>query len=49
MVFEGSVAYVPQTPWIRNATLRENIMFGQKEVEDKLVVGWFLGMLWSLM
>jgi ATP-binding cassette subfamily C (CFTR/MRP) protein 1 len=26
---------VPQTPWIRNATLRENITFGQEEDEDK--------------
>ncbi|KAJ3280788.1 hypothetical protein HDU79_011375 [Rhizoclosmatium sp. JEL0117] len=24
----GKVAYVPQTPWIMNATLRENIVFG---------------------
>jgi len=49
VVFGGSVAYVPQMLWIRNVTLRENIMFGQKEVKDKQVVGWFWGMLWSLM
>lgn len=24
----GSIAYVPQQPWIMNATLRENILFG---------------------
>ncbi|KAI9363460.1 hypothetical protein DFJ73DRAFT_811265 [Zopfochytrium polystomum] len=24
----GSIAYVPQTPWIMNATLKENILFG---------------------
>uniref|UniRef100_A0A1I7WPX1 ABC transmembrane type-1 domain-containing protein n=1 Tax=Heterorhabditis bacteriophora TaxID=37862 RepID=A0A1I7WPX1_HETBA len=24
----GSVAYVPQTPWIQNTTLQENILFG---------------------
>jgi ABC-type multidrug transport system fused ATPase/permease subunit len=31
------MAYVPQTPWIRNATLRENITFGQEEDENKSV------------
>lgn len=31
----GSVAYVPQTAWIFNATLRQNILFG-KEFEQKL-------------
>lgn len=25
----GSIAYVPQTPWIRHATVRENIIFGR--------------------
>lgn len=25
----GSVAYVPQAAWIQNATLRDNILFGQ--------------------
>jgi ABC-type multidrug transport system fused ATPase/permease subunit len=25
----GSIAYVPQTPWIMNATLRDNITFGK--------------------
>lgn len=34
-VFSSSVAYVPQTAWIMNATLRENIMFGQPEDEKK--------------
>jgi ATP-binding cassette, subfamily C (CFTR/MRP), member 1 len=29
--FGGKVAYVPQTPWIRNATLRENVLFGQPD------------------
>ena len=28
VTIRGSVAYVPQTPWIMNATLRENILFG---------------------
>ncbi|TFK23813.1 ATP-dependent bile acid permease [Coprinopsis marcescibilis] len=27
--FGGSVAYAPQAPWIRNATVRDNILFGQ--------------------
>ncbi|KAI0233416.1 hypothetical protein L0F63_003025, partial [Massospora cicadina] len=26
----GSVAYVPQQPWIMNATVRENIIFGRR-------------------
>ncbi|XP_061604278.1 multidrug resistance-associated protein 1 isoform X2 [Phyllopteryx taeniolatus] len=26
---KGSVAYVPQQPWIQNSTLKENIIFGQ--------------------
>lgn len=25
---EGRLAYVSQTPWIMNATLRENVLFG---------------------
>jgi ABC-type transport system involved in cytochrome bd biosynthesis fused ATPase/permease subunit len=29
------MAYVPQTAWIRNATLRQNIVFGQEEDEEK--------------
>ncbi|KAG5647497.1 hypothetical protein DXG03_009434 [Asterophora parasitica] len=33
--FGGSLAYVPQTPWIRNATLRENILFGCADNEEK--------------
>ncbi|THU93933.1 multidrug resistance-associated ABC transporter [Dendrothele bispora CBS 962.96] len=35
VVFGGSCAYVPQTPWIRNATLKENVLFGQEEQEDR--------------
>uniref|UniRef100_A0A8B9RNF7 Multidrug resistance-associated protein 1 n=1 Tax=Astyanax mexicanus TaxID=7994 RepID=A0A8B9RNF7_ASTMX len=31
---KGSVAYVPQQAWIQNATLRENIMFGQEKKES---------------
>ncbi|KIK63265.1 hypothetical protein GYMLUDRAFT_40975 [Collybiopsis luxurians FD-317 M1] len=34
VVFGGTVSYVPQTPWIRNATLRENVLFGL-EGDDK--------------
>jgi ABC-type transport system involved in cytochrome bd biosynthesis fused ATPase/permease subunit len=29
MTVAGSVAYTAQTPWIRNATLRDNILFGK--------------------
>ncbi|KAG5645383.1 hypothetical protein DXG03_006336 [Asterophora parasitica] len=35
VVFSGSVAYVPQTPWIRNTTLRENVVFGQDDEEHR--------------
>ncbi|KIP09393.1 hypothetical protein PHLGIDRAFT_534837 [Phlebiopsis gigantea 11061_1 CR5-6] len=34
-VFSSSVAYVPQSAWIMNATLRENIIFGQPEDEAR--------------
>ncbi|KAF9067926.1 multidrug resistance-associated ABC transporter [Rhodocollybia butyracea] len=34
VVFGGTVSYCPQTPWIRNATLKENILFGLED-EDK--------------
>ena len=36
--FGGNVSYAPQVPWIRNATLRENILFGQPDNEDRFVV-----------
>ena len=31
----GSVAYCGQTPWILNATVRENILFGEPYEEDR--------------
>ena len=37
----GKVAYVPQQAWMRNATLRNNILFGKKlkqEVYDKVCI-----------
>ncbi|CAL1711021.1 unnamed protein product [Somion occarium] len=34
--FSSSVAYVPQTSWIMNATLRENILFGRDDDEERL-------------
>ncbi|PBK66109.1 multidrug resistance-associated ABC transporter [Armillaria solidipes] len=36
VIFGGSVAYAPQSAWIKNATLRENILFGQDLDEDRL-------------
>ncbi|KAK0199743.1 multidrug resistance-associated ABC transporter [Desarmillaria ectypa] len=36
VIFGGSVAYAPQNAWIKNATLRENILFGQDLDEDRL-------------
>lgn len=35
VVFGGSVAYVPQSAWIMNATLRDNITFGREYDEEK--------------
>jgi len=34
-LFKGSVAYVPQQAWIQNATLKDNILFGQPPNEQK--------------
>lgn len=31
------MAYVPQTAWIRNETLRKNVVFGQKDDEDRFI------------
>lgn len=33
--FKGSVAYVPQQAWIQNATLRDNILFGEPYNEQR--------------
>ncbi|KAI0925971.1 hypothetical protein AcV5_008554 [Taiwanofungus camphoratus] len=33
--FNGSIAYCPQSAWIQNATVRENICFGRPFEEDK--------------
>ncbi|KAI0674258.1 multidrug resistance-associated ABC transporter [Trametes maxima] len=35
VTFSSTAAYVPQAAWIMNATLRENIIFGQPEDEAK--------------
>jgi ABC-type transport system involved in cytochrome bd biosynthesis fused ATPase/permease subunit len=35
IVFGGKIAYVPQSPWIRNATIRENILFGNEDDEER--------------
>ncbi|KAI0085949.1 multidrug resistance-associated ABC transporter [Irpex rosettiformis] len=34
-VLSSDVAYVKQSPWIMNATLRDNIIFGRDENEEK--------------
>ena len=31
----GQIAYVPQQAWMRNARLRENIIFGRSEISDE--------------
>ncbi|KAF7343004.1 Oligomycin resistance ATP-dependent permease YOR1 [Mycena venus] len=35
-IFGGKVAYVPQIPWIRNETVKNNILFGEADDEDRL-------------
>ncbi|KAG6856149.1 hypothetical protein H0H87_007054 [Tephrocybe sp. NHM501043] len=35
VVIGGSMAYVPQTSWIRNANLRENVFFGCEANEER--------------
>ncbi|KAJ7459489.1 multidrug resistance-associated ABC transporter [Mycena galericulata] len=35
VTFGGSIAYVPQSAWIRNASLRQNVVFGQEDDEEK--------------
>lgn len=35
MDISGTMAYVPQTAWIFNATLKENILFG-RDYNEKL-------------
>ena len=40
VLFQGSVAYVPQQAWIQNNTVRNNILFGttlQQEEYDECV------------
>ncbi|GJJ12857.1 hypothetical protein Clacol_007102 [Clathrus columnatus] len=35
VTFSSPVSYVPQTPWIMNETLRENILFGKPDDDDE--------------
>ncbi|TCD67438.1 hypothetical protein EIP91_012410 [Steccherinum ochraceum] len=35
VVFSSSISYVPQSAWIMNATLRENIIFGRHDDETR--------------
>ncbi|XP_076363250.1 multidrug resistance-associated protein 1-like isoform X2 [Tachypleus tridentatus] len=32
---KGSVAYVPQQAWIQNESIKNNVLFGRKYIEDK--------------
>jgi ATP-binding cassette, subfamily C (CFTR/MRP), member 1 len=34
VVLRGSVAYVPQTPWIMSASVRDNILFSHEWDEE---------------
>jgi len=38
----GTVSYVPQTPWVQNLSIRDNILFGLPYDEEKYrkVQGW---------
>ena len=36
IVINGSVAYSAQKPWIISGTLRQNILFGREENEERL-------------
>jgi ATPase subunit of ABC transporter with duplicated ATPase domains len=35
VIVNGTLAYVPQTAWLKNATLKENILFGTKNDRDR--------------
>ena len=35
LTFQGSTAYVPQQAWIQNATLQENVFFGQSRDPER--------------
>ena len=35
VIWGGSISYCPQSAWIQNATIRENICFGQPFEEKK--------------
>ena len=35
ITYNGTVVYVPQTPWIFSGTIRENILFGEQYEESK--------------
>lgn len=39
VVLGGGVAYVPQSPWIVNATVKENITFGEPEDSGRSAPG----------
>ena len=32
---EGKIAYCPQTAWLKNASIHENILFGEEYDEDR--------------
>lgn len=35
VVFGGPLSYFQQTPWVQNCSLRENIVFGEDEVDEE--------------
>jgi ATP-binding cassette, subfamily C (CFTR/MRP), member 1 len=40
VIVSGNIAYVPQTAWIMNTTLKENILFGKefdKNLYDRII------------
>jgi ABC-type multidrug transport system fused ATPase/permease subunit len=48
-IFGGKVAYVPQVPWIRNETVKNNILFGEAHDENRSVlISLLRRLLWIL-
>jgi ATP-binding cassette subfamily C (CFTR/MRP) protein 1 len=35
ITIDGKIVYAPQYPWIQNATIKDNILFGEEYEKDK--------------
>lgn len=38
VILGGSLAYAPQRPWIQNATIKANVLFGNRTDEKRCVM-----------